>query len=55
MRRIQQFINQSIRVYKVTRKPTKEEYKMIVKMSAIGITIIGMIGFIITYIRELFR
>ncbi len=31
----------------VTKKPTKEEFKIIVKVSAVGILCIGLIGFIV--------
>lgn len=47
------FVTQCIRVFKITRKPTKEEYQMIIKMSGIGIAIIGIMGFLITYLKEL--
>ena len=33
------------RVYKVTKKPTMEEFKAIVKVTALGIALIGLIGF----------
>jgi len=32
---------------KITRKPNKEEYKTIVKITSLGILIIGLIGFIL--------
>lgn len=51
--KLQGFISQCVRVFKITRKPTVEEWKMIVKMSGIGITVIGVVGFAITYLREL--
>ncbi len=41
------FIGECIRVVKVTKKPTKEEFKAIIKVSSIGILVIGIIGFII--------
>jgi protein transport protein SEC61 subunit gamma-like protein len=41
------FITQCVRVLKVTRKPDKTEYTMLVKISGLGIIIIGLIGFII--------
>jgi len=41
------------RVLKITKKPTKEEFKTIVKVSGIGILLIGLIGFIIQMIRQL--
>ncbi len=36
-----------LRVLKLTKKPSREEFLMISKIAAIGILIIGTIGFII--------
>jgi protein transport protein SEC61 subunit gamma and related proteins len=41
---------QSRRVLKVTKRPDTEEFKTIVKVSGLGMTVIGMIGFIIAMI-----
>jgi protein transport protein SEC61 subunit gamma-like protein len=41
------FILQSRRVWKVLRKPSNEEFKTIAKVSAIGILVIGAVGFVI--------
>jgi len=41
------------RVLLVTKKPTAFEFKTIVKVSALGITLIGFIGFLIYLIKEL--
>ena len=46
------FINECVRVLKITVKPTMYEFKTIVKVSALGIAIIGLIGFIITMIKQ---
>ena len=40
-------INEYIRVLKLARKPTREEFNMIAKVSMAGIGIIGSIGFVI--------
>jgi protein transport protein SEC61 subunit gamma-like protein len=50
--KLKSFFTQCKRVFKITRKPNKQEYRMIVKMSALGIAIIGTLGFLITYARE---
>ncbi|PIY60174.1 protein translocase SEC61 complex subunit gamma [Candidatus Woesearchaeota archaeon CG_4_10_14_0_8_um_filter_47_5] len=42
------------RVFKITKKPSPEEFKTIVKVSGLGMLIIGLIGFIIYMIRQLF-
>jgi len=52
--RIKSFIYQCRIVLRVTKKPTKEEFKTIVKVSGIGIIIIGLIGFIVQIIRQIF-
>ena len=48
------FINESIRVLRVTKKPDKTEFLTIVKASGLGILIIGLMGFIIQMIKVLF-
>ena len=47
------FIKQSKRVLKVARKPDREEFLNFSKVTAIGIAIIGVIGFIIVLLRQL--
>jgi len=51
--RFRGFINESIRVLKVTRKPSKLEFQTIVKASGLGMVIIGLMGFIITMLKQL--
>lgn len=46
--RIRSFILQSKRVWHVLRKPSMEEFKTVAKVSAIGLLIIGAIGFVIS-------
>lgn len=41
------FISQSKRVWHVLRKPTAEEFKIISKVSALGLLAMGAVGFII--------
>ncbi len=52
-RKIKDFIRECKRVLIVTKKPTKEEFKTIVKVSGLGIMIIGVIGFIIQIAKQL--
>ena len=47
------FIKQSKRVLKVARKPDREEFFDFSKVTAIGIAIIGVIGFIIVLLGQL--
>ena len=51
--RLRGFINESARVLKVTRKPSKIEFQTIVKASGLGMVIIGVLGFIITMLKQL--
>ena len=37
----------------ITKKPDKQEYKTIVKASGLGITVIGLIGFILQIFNQL--
>ncbi|HDI03141.1 MAG TPA: protein translocase SEC61 complex subunit gamma [Candidatus Pacearchaeota archaeon] len=48
VREIKSFIQKSVRVLKVARKPTTEELKQTSKISALGLLIIGFIGFLIS-------
>jgi len=45
--RLKSFVLESKRVFRVTKKPAMAEFKAIVKVSSIGIALIGIIGFII--------
>ena len=47
------FIKDSKRVLKVARKPDAKEYVELAKISAIGVAIIGVIGFIIVLLGSL--
>jgi protein transport protein SEC61 subunit gamma and related proteins len=45
--KLKSFATQSKRVFKVTKKPTNEELKVTVKVTGIGILLIGAVGFLI--------
>ena len=49
------FIVQCKRVWHVLRKPTGEEFKTIAKVSAIGLVLIGLVGFIVAVIMQLIK
>ena len=53
--KIKYLIIESIRVFKITKKPTKEEFMITVKVSAIGTLVIGFIGFLIHIISQLIK
>jgi protein transport protein SEC61 subunit gamma-like protein len=48
------FIAKCKRVWMVLKKPTKEEFTKVAKVAAIGILIIGFLGFSISLIMKLF-
>lgn len=48
-----QFIKDSKRVLKVARKPDLPEYLELAKISALGVAIIGFIGFVIVLLGSL--
>lgn len=50
---IEKFIKDSKRVLKVARKPNLPEYLDLAKISAIGVAIIGVIGFAVVLIGSL--
>jgi protein transport protein SEC61 subunit gamma-like protein len=47
------FISDSKRIFVVSRKPTMDEYKKMALIIAIGIVIIGVLGFLIQLIFTL--
>jgi protein transport protein SEC61 subunit gamma-like protein len=47
------FLKECWRVLRITKKPSSVEFKTIVKVSGLGMIIIGMIGFIIQVIKQL--
>jgi len=53
--KLKNFINESIRVFKITKKPGSDEFKTIVKVTSIGTLIIGFIGFLVHLISQLIK
>ena len=51
---IKSFFFKSKRVWYVLKKPTREEFELVTKISAIGILIIGVLGFAISILMNLF-
>jgi len=47
------FLRECWRVLRVTRKPNKQEYLTVVKVSALGMGVIGLIGFLIAMAKQL--
>ncbi len=51
--RLKTFITECKRVLRVTKKPDKQEFTTIVKISSIGMAVIGVVGFLVHFIREI--
>lgn len=51
--RLKNYLIECKRVLKVTKKPDKLEFTTIVKVSGLGILVIGLIGFLINMAKEL--
>jgi len=51
--RFRRFINECKRVMKVIQRPSKEEFITTAKVSAAGIAILGLLGFILSMIQQL--
>lgn len=51
--KVKDFLVECRRVLRVTKKPDKDEFKTIVKISGIGMAIIGFIGFFVHFIKKL--
>ncbi|MBE6504125.1 MAG: protein translocase SEC61 complex subunit gamma [Methanobrevibacter sp.] len=51
--RLDKFVKDSKRVLKVSRKPDRAEYFEFAKITALGILVIGVVGFVIVIIGQL--
>jgi len=51
---LKSFTKQCLRVWKLLKKPSKTEFTTIAKVSAIGLALIGVIGFAISLLMEFF-
>ncbi len=48
------FLNKCKRVWHTLKKPTRKEFEQVSKISAIGILILGLLGFIISLAMKAF-
>lgn len=51
LKKLKRFWIECKRVLRVTKKPDKQEFKLIVKISAIGMAVMGIIGFLIHFLK----
>ena len=49
---LKSFMRQCIRVWHLLKKPDKIEFTTVAKVSAVGLTLIGTLGFLITLIMK---
>lgn len=47
---IQSFYNKSMRVLIVSHRPRNDEYWMMAKTAGLGMALVGLIGFLITFV-----
>ena len=47
---IKGFINQSMRVMHVATRPRQKEFEKIVKVTMLGVIIVGMVGVVISFL-----
>ena len=52
--KVKAFLGECLRVLKITKRPDAIEFKTIVKVSGLGILIIGAIGFVVQMIKIIF-
>ena len=50
---LRKFLYECRRVLKVARKPDKDEYWTVAKVTGLGVLVIGAIGFVIMLVSEL--
>lgn len=53
--KLKTFTTKSKRVWHSLKKPSKEEFWMVTKVSAAGIGILGFVGFLISIILGIFK
>ncbi len=51
--KFKRFIKETLRVLRITKKPNREEFLNLVKVTGVGISILGLIGFVIFLIKQL--
>lgn len=52
--KLKSFMAQCVRVWRILKKPTGDEFKMVSKISALGILVLGLLGFLIMLVMRIF-
>ena len=50
-----EFLGKCVRVWHVMKKPSKQEFQMTAKVSALGILVIGLLGFLVSVAMAMFK
>ena len=50
---LKEFLVECRRVIRITKKPTREEFQTIMKVAGLGMLLMGVLGFLISLIKEL--
>ena len=45
--KVRSFLKECLRILYITKKPTRDDYRTIVKVTGVGILVIGALGFLI--------
>ena len=53
IQKLKSFTIQSIRVWKILKKPSMVEFSTVAKVSAVGVLVLGGIGFFLSFILNL--
>lgn len=51
--RIRSYLKECYRVLRITKKPGSDEFQTIVKVAGLGMAAIGLIGFLISMIKQI--
>lgn len=51
--KVKKFLKETLRVIRITKKPNREEYITLTKVTGLGIAILGLLGFVIFIIKQL--
>jgi protein transport protein SEC61 subunit gamma-like protein len=52
--RLKRFFKETVRVLRITKRPGREEFMTAAKVTGLGISAIGFVGFIIFLLKQLF-
>ena len=52
-RKVSSFVSSSKRVLRLTKKPKKDEFFFVAKITGLGILLLGLVGYIIETVKDL--